>query len=565
MKQVAFSSTAGNSQRGDSQHGNSQHGNSHHGNSQYGRSNDYENQEEEKQSSPMVFTPVDAPKHLVQSVVDTLKRPFAGVQKLKETLFSVPHFAQLGEDFPNIEAKSTKGLIKLHTYFGEGWGIVLTHPKAFEPVTLTELSAAAGLLGEFDRRGCKVCAVGSNSLEMHLKWTCDLLVFDKELGTKKVTGMEHVFPIPIIADPDRAIAHRLGALDGTAEDPCGEPLLSRAVFIIGPDRKLRFSQLYPSTCGRSFREILRVLDALQRTENRVISTPSGWVAGRPCLVNRDVNLQVKDVVFPQGVCAYRLVHMSLIATPDPQLEERKLLHPLGAPKPSANPVSMLNLGDEFPNFAMDQHKLQLLNTYLGASWGIICTLTDPFSPVCLTEMAHLLMKHTEQALIEKGCKLVIVAAKPIPVDFMEDVLEYAQCGAMLSDWPFAVVVDESKEIIARLGALDEKIRDLDCMATVARAVFVVGPQLRLRASLFYPSSVGRDCAEILRVIDSLRMTESNVVLFTPEGWHLGDECVADGSVDADLLQIYLPEHSTRNVVLKSGRRYFTYVKPQQQE
>lgn len=561
MKRVAFSHTiSGSSQHGSS--GNSQHGssgNSRSDNSQHGPSgnNSLENDEEAKQTfSPAVgVVATDAPKNLVQSVVDTLKRPFAGVQRLKESLFSVPHFVQLGEDFPNIEAKSTKGVIKLHTYFGEGWGIVLTYPKAFEPVTLTELSAAAGLLGEFDRRGCKLCAIGTGSLETHLKWTCDLLALGKELGTNEA------FPIPLLADADRAIAHRLGALDEDLGG--GEPLLSRAVFIVGPDRKLRFSQLYPSTCGRSFGEIMRVLDALQRTENRVISAPSGWVAGRPCLVNRDAYLQVKDVVFPQGVCAYRLVHMSLIATPDPKLEERKLLHPLGAPKPSTSPVSMLALGDEFPNLAMDPHRTQLLDAYLGASWGIICTLADPLTPVCLTEMAHLLMKHTEQILMEKGCKLVFIAAKPVPKDFMEDVLEYAQCGATLSDWPFAVVVDEGREIMARLGALDEKVRGLDCMATVVRTVFVLGPQLRLRASLFYPSSVGRDCAEILRVIDSLRVTESNVELLTPEGWQLGDECVADGAVDPDLLQACLPRHSARSVALKSGRRYLSYVKPQE--
>merc|ERR1739844_570686 len=70
------------------------------------------------------------------------------------------------------------------------------------------------------------------------------------------------FDYPIIADPNRTIANTYGMMDPDELDSKGMPLTCRAVFIIGPDKKLKLSILYPATTGRNFDEVLRVIDSL---------------------------------------------------------------------------------------------------------------------------------------------------------------------------------------------------------------------------------------------------------------------------------------------------------------
>ena len=68
--------------------------------------------------------------------------------------------------------------------------------------------------------------------------------------------------------------------DGPTEASTGLPLTVRAVLIIGPDKKLKLSLLYPATTGRNFDEILRVLDSVQLTANKSLATPADWKQGR---------------------------------------------------------------------------------------------------------------------------------------------------------------------------------------------------------------------------------------------------------------------------------------------
>ena len=129
---------------------------------------------------------------------------------------------------------------------------------------------------------------------------------------------------PIIADPERTVAHALGMLDEKARDAGDMPLTCRAVYIIGPDKKLKLSLLYPASTGRNFGEdrsaystrslqptshlpppstftlpvalsftpalarsltqVLRVLDSLQLTALHSLATPANWKHGDKCMV-----------------------------------------------------------------------------------------------------------------------------------------------------------------------------------------------------------------------------------------------------------------------------------------
>jgi len=89
---------------------------------------------------------------------------------------------------------------------------------------------------------------------------------------------------PILGDSDRKIATQLGMLDQTNVDAPGLPLTVRSVFLIDTSRKVRLMIMYPASCGRNFGEILRVIDSLQLTDGKKLTTPANWQQGDDLIV-----------------------------------------------------------------------------------------------------------------------------------------------------------------------------------------------------------------------------------------------------------------------------------------
>ena len=109
-----------------------------------------------------------------------------------------------------------------------------------------ELARAAQLSPEFEKRGVKMIALSCNDADMHACWIKDIEAYGKLDTTKK-------FPFIIVDDQDRQIAKTYGMIDPAETDSKGIPLTARAVFVIGPDKKLKLSILYPATTGRNFK------------------------------------------------------------------------------------------------------------------------------------------------------------------------------------------------------------------------------------------------------------------------------------------------------------------------
>ncbi|KAK3730732.1 hypothetical protein QZH41_005005 [Actinostola sp. cb2023] len=147
------------------------------------------------------------------------------------------------------------------------WAILFSHPADYTPVCTTELGRVALLADEFKKRGVKMAALSCDDVESHKGWIKDV---------KDYSNIKGDFPYPIIADPKRDLAVLLGMVDPDEKDAKGLPLTCRAVFIIGPDKKLKLSILYPATTGRNFDEVLRVIDSLQLTATKKVATPVDW-------------------------------------------------------------------------------------------------------------------------------------------------------------------------------------------------------------------------------------------------------------------------------------------------
>jgi len=196
---------------------------------------------------------------------------------------------KLGEVFPNETVNTTHGEITLHDYWGEGWGIFFTHPADYTPVCTTELSMVQKMVPEFTKRGVKIVALSCNNVSDHEGWCGDIKAFGK------LSEVSY----PIIEDPNRDLAVKFGMLDPEEKDAAGLPLTARAVFIVGPDKKLKLSILYPATTGRNFDELLRVIDSLQLTAYKKVATPANWNAGGECMVLPSVKGEEASRLFPK--------------------------------------------------------------------------------------------------------------------------------------------------------------------------------------------------------------------------------------------------------------------------
>jgi alkyl hydroperoxide reductase subunit AhpC len=189
---------------------------------------------------------------------------------------------RINDTVPNFTAETDQGSIQFHDWIGNSWAILFSHPKDFTPVCTTEFAAVAQLADEWAKRGTKVIGVSVDGVEDHKKWKGDI---------ERFGGAPAGFPI--VADEGLAVSKAFDMLPAEAYLPDGrtpaDSATVRAVFIIGPDKKLKLSMTYPMTIGRNFAEVLRALDALQITYGAPIATPANWTVGQDVIVALSLN------------------------------------------------------------------------------------------------------------------------------------------------------------------------------------------------------------------------------------------------------------------------------------
>ncbi len=195
---------------------------------------------------------------------------------------------------PNFKAETTQGPIDFHQWIGDGWAVLFSHPKDFTPVCTTELGYMAGLADQFAKRNTKIIGLSVDPVSSHLKWEEDIA----ETQGHRVT-------YPMIGDPTLEIAKlydMLPADAGTTSEgrTAANNATVRAVFVIGPDKRVKLMLVYPMSTGRNFDEILRALDSIQLTAQHQVATPVNWKPGEDVIIPPSVSDEDARGRYPGG-------------------------------------------------------------------------------------------------------------------------------------------------------------------------------------------------------------------------------------------------------------------------
>ncbi len=181
----------------------------------------------------------------------------------------------IGEDAPAFEAETTQGKIKFPDDYKGKWVILFGHPADFTPVCTTEFMTFAKIEPELKALNCELIGLSIDSTYSHIAW---LRTIKEKIKYKDMEGMEVNYPV--ISDIKMDVARKYGMVQPSSSDTHAV----RAVFFIDPDAKIRALFYYPSSSGRNFEEIKRLLIAMQTADTEQCATPADWWPGDDVIV-----------------------------------------------------------------------------------------------------------------------------------------------------------------------------------------------------------------------------------------------------------------------------------------
>jgi len=165
----------------------------------------------------------------------------------------------IGEKFPEVEVKTTHGMMKLPMQFKGKWFVLFSHPADFTPVCTTEFYGMQKRLEKFKELDAEVIGLSVDQVFSHLKW----MEWIKD-------NLKEEIQFPVIADDRGMVAEALGMI------PQGASITARAVFMVDPKGIIRAIVYYPAEVGRDWDEILRALKALQISDANKVAIPHKW-------------------------------------------------------------------------------------------------------------------------------------------------------------------------------------------------------------------------------------------------------------------------------------------------
>jgi len=192
----------------------------------------------------------------------------------------------------------------------------------------------------------------------------------------------------------------------------------------------------------------------------------------------------------------------------------------------------LHLGDDAPNFRASTTLGEIeLYEYLGNSWGVLFSHPADFTPVCTTELGRTALLREE--FEKRNVKVLAVSVDPLDKhqQWISDINETQHCSV-----GFPIIADEDRKV----ATLYDMIHPNASATFTVRSLFVIGPDKKIKLTLTYPASTGRNFVEVLRVIDSLQVTAQHG-LATPADWRQGEDLIVVPAVSTEDAQKRFPK------------------------
>ncbi len=195
----------------------------------------------------------------------------------------------------------------------------------------------------------------------------------------------------------------------------------------------------------------------------------------------------------------------------------------------------LQLGDTAPNFRAQTTIGEIdFYEYLGDSWGLLFSHPADYTPVCTTELGRTASLKSE--FDKRGVKVLALSVDPLDkhIGWVSDINETQQ-----TEVNFPLIADEDRKV----SELYSMIHPNASATATVRSVFIVGPDKKVKLTLTYPASTGRNFLEILRVIDSLQLTDQYSVA-TPADWKDGEDVIVVPAIKTEDIPSKFPKGYT---------------------
>jgi thioredoxin-dependent peroxiredoxin len=192
----------------------------------------------------------------------------------------------------------------------------------------------------------------------------------------------------------------------------------------------------------------------------------------------------------------------------------------------------VQLGSTAPDFSAETTEGPIkFHEWIGSSWAVLFSHPKDFTPVCTTELGYVAKIKPE--FEKRGVKVIALSVDPVGSHkkWIGDIEETQKIKMN-----FPIIGDTDSKVSNLYGMIHP-----EAAATITvRSVYIIDPNKKVRATIQYPPSTGRDFNEILRVIDSLQLTDSHKVA-TPANWKNGDDVVISPAVSDEDAKARFPK------------------------
>ena len=176
----------------------------------------------------------------------------------------------------------------------------------------------------------------------------------------------------------------------------------------------------------------------------------------------------------------------------------------------------LQLGDIAPDFEADTTEGHIrFHDWIGSKWAVLFSHPKDFTPVCTTELGR--AANLKAEFERRNARMIAVSVDSV-ADHKKWIGDIEETQSAKMNFP--IIGDETRKVATLYDMIHAEAND----TLTVRSVFLIDPNKKIRAMITYPASTGRNFSEILRVIDSLQLTDQHKVA-TPADWKDGDDCV----------------------------------------